>query len=220
MIENRAIRRQVRFVDGSTNQKVQCRTPMKFFSDQVSPGFQKSVTIPYSMPALSECPAAFFHDCISISLEELSTICAFLNRAPSKEVLASGACQKPGELGYQPASRTEQIAAMIGPVALFQRRRSSARIGAIFLQTMRTLRLVSTLEPRHIVIHSLFCSILVAICGTRFSLKNPCYRGSSASSGVAHHRTNFQIAAHRADLWWKLTVQRDRKHEQDVCLSS
>ena len=54
--------------------------------------------IPFSMPALIECPASFFHDCTSVSLEELSTICALLKRAPSTVTLASTACQKPGEL--------------------------------------------------------------------------------------------------------------------------
>ena len=42
----------------------------------------------------------------------------------------------------------------------------------MFLQTLRTLRLVSPLKPRHIVIHSMTCSTLVAICGTGFSPKN------------------------------------------------
>ena len=128
--------------------------------------------IPYSIPALSECSAALFHDCIYISLEKLSTICALSNKAPPRVALPSGPCQKPGVIGFQPASNTEQMVAEIGPVAWFQRRGSLAKMGAFFLQTLRILRLVSTLKPVHIVIHSLTCSTLAAVCGTRISPKN------------------------------------------------
>ena len=81
----------------------------------------KLVVIPFSMPVLSGCPAALFHICISISLEKLSMICALLNRAPSRAAQTSVACQKPGVLGLQPAFKTEQIVAEIGPVAWFHR---------------------------------------------------------------------------------------------------
>ena len=72
----------------------------------------KSVLVPFSMPELSECPAALFHVCISVSLEKLS-----VERHPA---LASGVCQKPGVRGFQPASNTEQMVAEIGSVAWFQ----------------------------------------------------------------------------------------------------
>ena len=55
-------------------------------------------------------------------------ICALLNKAPSKVALASGACQKPGVLGFQPASKTEQMVAEIAPVAWFQRLGSFVRV--------------------------------------------------------------------------------------------
>ena len=99
-------------------------------------------------------------------------ICASLNKAPSRVALASGACQKPGVLGFQPASNTEQMVAEIGPAALVPASGVSCQHGSIFPQTLRILRLVSTLKPLHIVIHSLTCSTRVAVCGTRFSPKN------------------------------------------------
>ena len=73
--------------------------------------------MPCSKPELEECLAAAFHVCISMSLEKLSMICALLNKAPSRVALPSGDCQKPGELGFHPASNTEQMVAEIGPVA-------------------------------------------------------------------------------------------------------
>ena len=45
-------------------------------------------------------------------------------------------------------------------------------MGAFFLQAWRILRLVSTLQFLHIGIHSLICSTLAAVCGTRLSPKN------------------------------------------------
>ena len=79
---------------------------------------------------------------------------------------------KPGVTGFHPASRTEQMVAEIGPVALLQRRRSFDRICIVFLHNLQTLRFVSLLEPRHIVIHSLICSTLGANLGTRLIPKN------------------------------------------------
>ena len=88
---------------------------------------------------------------------------ALLNKAPSKVALASGACQTPGVLSFQPASKTEQIVAEIEPVAWFQRLGSFAIVGAFFSQTLRIRRLVSTL---------LTCSTREANCSTRFSPMN------------------------------------------------
>ena len=45
-------------------------------------------------------------------------------------------------------------------------------MGAFFLQNLRILRLVSTLQFLHIEIHSLICTTLAAVCGTRLTLKN------------------------------------------------
>ena len=84
-----------------------------------------------------------FHNGNSMSLEKLSTCCALLNTAPSRVALASDDCQKPGELGFQPTSKIEQMVAEIGPVALFQRRGSFVRVGTISFQTLHVLRLVS-----------------------------------------------------------------------------
>ena len=69
---------------------------------------------------------------------------------------------KPGATGFHPAFSTEQMVAEIGPVALLQRRRSFDIICIVFLQSLQTLRFVSLLKPRHIVIHSLICSTLGA----------------------------------------------------------
>ena len=92
--------------------------------------------IPFSMPELSECPAALFHVCMSILLAKLSMISALFNKKPSRVALASSVCQKPGVLGFQPASNTEQMVAEIRPVAWFQRLGSFARMGAFFLRTL------------------------------------------------------------------------------------
>ena len=43
---------------------------------------------------------------------------------------------------------------------------------AFFLPNLRILRLVSTLQFLHIEIHSLICSTLAAVCGTRLTPKN------------------------------------------------
>ena len=122
---NRAIRRQVRFIDSSTDKKIQRPHSREIlFFDQLISGFLGKIGYDtfLHMPALSECPAASFHYHISMSLEKLSTICALLNRAPSRVALASGDCQKTGEPGFQPASRTEQMVAAIQPGALLRRR--------------------------------------------------------------------------------------------------
>ena len=162
--------------------------------------------MPLSVPAQSECPATCFHNCISMSLEKkVSTICTLLNRAPSRVAEAFGECQKPGELGFQVASKTEQMVAEIGPVALFQQRGSLERAGAISLRTLRILRLVSKSNPRRIVIHSLICSTLVATCGTRVVPKN---REAAQESWFAHIALTC------------VAVQCGRKLERRECPSS
>ena len=115
--------------------------------------------------------------------------------------LASGVCQKPGVLGFQPASNTEQMVAEIGPVAWLQCRGSlTKKWEPFFLETLRFLRLVSTWKPVHIVIHSVTCSTLAAVCGTLLNEK-PCDCGHCASLGFAYHRAHFlKVLAHRVDL--------------------
>ena len=108
-----------------------CSREISLFNE-LRPGLLGKIMMPFSMPVLSECSAALFHVCISISLEKLSMICALLNRGPSRVALASGACLKPGVLGFQPASKIEQIVAEIGPVAWFHRLFSFARVGTFF----------------------------------------------------------------------------------------
>ena len=71
---------------------------------------------------------------------------------------------------------------------------------AFFPQTLRIRRLVSTLKPLHIVIHSLTCSTRVAVCGTRFFAEEPCDCGNGARLGFTHHRAHFEVFAHRIDL--------------------
>ena len=137
----------MRFVDGSTNKKVQrtCSHEISFF-DQLRPGLLGKIGDDTFLHARTErVPSRFFHVCISISLEKLSVICALLNKEPSKVALASVACRGPGVLGFQPASKTKQIGAEIGPVAWFQRMGSFAKVGAFFPHTLRIRRLVSTL---------------------------------------------------------------------------
>ena len=59
---------------------------------------------------------------------------------------------------------------------------------------------MSTLKPLHIVIHSVTCSTLAAVCGTLLNVK-PCDCGHCASLGFAHHRAHFlKVLAHRVDL--------------------
>ena len=59
-------------------------------------------------------------------------ICALLNKAPSRVALPSGDCQKPGELGFHPASNTEQMVAEIGPRSLIPATGVSGQHGGLF----------------------------------------------------------------------------------------
>ena len=72
--------------------------------------------------------------------------------------------------------------------------------GAFFLQNLRILRRVSTLQLLHIEIHSLICSTLAAVCGTRLTPKNPCDCGDRACLGLSPNRAQLQISAHGVDL--------------------
>ena len=62
----------------------------------------------------------------------LNLLGALLNKAPSREALPSGDCQKPGELGFHPASNTEQMVAEIGPVSLIPATGVSSQHGGLF----------------------------------------------------------------------------------------
>ena len=127
-------------------------------------------------------------------------VCALLNKAPSMVALASGACQNPGVLGFQPAPETEQIVAEIGPVTWFQRLGSFARVGAFSPQTLRIRRLVSTLKT------SPHCDSLADLFDSGGSLwhsrfaEEPCDCGNGARLGFTHHRTHIEVFAHRIDL--------------------
>ena len=68
-------------------------------------------------------------------------------------------------------------------------------MGAFFLQTWRILRLVSTLQLLHNEIHSLICSTLAAVCGTRLAPKKPCDCGNRACLGLSQNRTQLQAFA-------------------------
>ena len=174
LVGDRSIRMQMMFVNGSTNKKIQrTRSHEVSLFDQLGPGRLGKVGRYTFLRARTErMPCRTFPRLHFLSLEKLSMICALLNKAPSRVALASGACQKPGVLGFQPASKTEQIVAEIGPVPSFHLLGSLAREGAFFPQTLRIRRLVPTSKPLHIVIHSPICSPLAAICGTRLSPKN------------------------------------------------
>ena len=113
---------------------------------------------------------------------------------------SSGACQKPGVLGFQPAFNTEQMVAEIGPVAWFHLLWSFAREVAFFPQILRIRLLVPTSKPLHIVIHSLICSTLTAICGPRLSPKNHVSVEMAHARGFAHHSGRYDVFAHRAYL--------------------
>ena len=113
-------------------------------------------------------------------------ICALLNKAPSRVALASGVCQRPGVLGFQPslvpASGVSCQSGSLFPPDLAK----SAPCVNIEATTHR--------DPRDDLFgsgsslrHSLFT-------------EKPCDRGNSASLGFAHHHAHFQVLARRVDL--------------------
>ena len=123
---------------------------------------------------------------MSISPEKLSTIRAWLNKAPSRVALASGACHKPGAVGFQPASKTEQIVAEIGPVDFVQRRGSFVKMGQF---SSRPCEFLIEAPPHRDPLADLF--------GSGGNLRHPpfteepCDRGVSANLGFARRRTLF-----------------------------
>ena len=91
---------------------------------------------------------------------------------PLFSMCGTGVWRLPGTwCAWLPASNTEQMVAETGPVARFQRRGSLAKMGAVFLQTLRNLRLVPT---------------------SKTLTEKPCDCGNSASLGFAHHRAHFK----------------------------
>ena len=179
--------------------------------------------IPFSVPALSECPAALF-PCLHSHIYGGTVDDLCLVEQSSLQDVASHVWRLP-----------ETWCAWLP--ARFQNRADSGRDwtcrfvpasrghlpkwAPFFLQTLRILRLVSTLKPRHIVIHSLTCSTVAAVCGTRLSPKYPCDCGNSASLGSAHHRAHFPVSAHRVDLCGGSSMVRcGRRLEQGGCPSS
>ena len=155
--------------------------------------------IPFSTPALSDCPA-LFHVCISISLEKQSTICALLNKASSRVTLASGACQKPGVLGFQPASYTEQRVAEIGPGAWFQRRGVICQNGSLFFSrpygfcTLCRHRSPSTSRSTHWLARR--WQQFAALAFRTKTMRLWKYR----KLGFCPSPARFQVPAHRVDL--------------------
>ena len=107
---------------------------------------------------------------------------------------------KAGVTGFHPASRTEQMVAEIGPVALLQRRTSFDRICIVFLQSLQTLRFVSFFDAApH---RDPLADLLDPGGKLRHTVdsEKPGYRGDCACMGLAHCCANFQIPAHRLDL--------------------
>ena len=127
-------------------------------------------------------------------------ICALLNRAPSRVSLASGACQKLGVLGSQPASNTEQMVAEIGPVAWFHLLWSFAReVAFLSPQTLRIPRFAPTSKPPH-------CDPLADLFNSGGNLwhtpfaEKTCDCGNGARTCFAHHSAHFEVFAHRVYL--------------------
>ena len=110
-------------------------------------------------------------------------------------LVAQGAIQKPGVLGFQPPTPNKWWQRL----GLFPSSGVFCQNGSLVPQTSQILRLVSTLKPLHIVIHSLTCT-RVAVCGTRFSPKN------HATVEIAHAQvlpitvSISRFFAHRIDL--------------------
>ena len=153
----------MRFVDGSTNQKIQrtCSREISLF-DQLRPGFLGKIG-----------DDAFLH--ARLHFHVLRETVHDLRLVKQGAIQGgAGVWRLPEPWCARRPARflTEQKVAESGPVAWFQRLGSFARMGAFSPQTLRIRRLVSTLKPLRIVIHSLTCSTRVAVCGTRFTPKN------------------------------------------------
>ena len=161
-------------VDGSTNKKVQrtCSHEISFF-DQLRPGLLGKVgddtflhTCTERMPSRSfPClqfhnPGETFHD---LRLVEQSTV---QSSTGDKRLREKWCARLPARLQHRANGGRDWTCSMVPASG------SLIKMGAFFPQTLRILRLVSTLKPLHIVIHSLTCSTLVAVYGTRFSPKN------------------------------------------------
>ena len=126
-------------------------------------------------------------------------ICALLNKASSRAALESGVCQKPGLLGFQPASNTEQMVADIGPVAWFQRE-VSCQNGSLLPPEL------TNFEPCVDIETSPLCDPLADLFDSGGSLwhslyaEEPCDCGNGARLGFTHHRAHLEVFAHRIDL--------------------
>ena len=211
LVGNRSIRRQARFVEGSTNKKVQhtCSHEISLF-DQLRPGLLGKVGVDTSLHARTErmpgrsFPSLHFHPW------RLSMICALLNKAPSTIALVSGVCQ--------PASKTEQMVAEIGPAAWVQRRGVCCQNGSLFPPDLTSSASCVDIET------SPHCDPLADLFNSGGSLwhsvfaEEPYDRGNSARFCFAHHRTHFEVFAHRIDLCGGRAPARCcRRFEQGVC---
>ena len=125
----------------------------------------------------------------------LSMICALFNKAPSRVALASGACQKPwctrlpATLQHRTNGGRDWACSLVPASGVF------CQNGSLFSQSFRILRLVSTLKPLHIVIHSLdlFNSGGILSRGITSGLQS--VANSSASSRKPHASAYWEHAA-------------------------
>ena len=118
LIGNRFIRRQVRFINCSTNKRIQSTSRHEIsFLDQLRSGFLcETCDDTFLQTGTGKMPGHCF-PCLHLHITGETVNDLRLNKTPSRVTLPSGVCQKPGELGFHPASNTEQMVAEIGPVA-------------------------------------------------------------------------------------------------------
>ena len=118
------------------------------------------------MPVLSGCPAAFFPHLRFHILGETVDYLRLVEQSAVKSgtgvwrLPETWCARLPARLQHRTNGGRDWACGLVPASGVF------CQNGSLFPQTVRLLRLVSTLKPLHIVIHSLTCSTLVAVCGT------------------------------------------------------
>ena len=180
LVGKRSIHKQATFVDGSTNKKIQrtCSHEISLF-DQLRPGLLGKIGDDAFLHARTErMPSRSFP---RLHFYILGETVDDLRLVEQSSILSS--------TGFWRLSET-----WCGACGLVPASGVFCQNGSLFPQTLRNLRLASTLKPLHMVIHSggtLWHSLFA---------EEPCDCGIKARLGFTNHRTIFAVFAHRIDL--------------------
>ena len=143
------------------------------------------------MPELSECPAALFHVCIfHIPRETIDDL-----RSTGVWRLPETCCSRlPARLQHQTNGGRPWACSLVPASGIF------CQSGSLFLSDLANSAPCVDIET------SPHCDPLADLFNSGSSLwhslfaAEPCDRGNSARMGFAHHRTHFEVFAHRIDL--------------------